>query len=129
MPGAKTKQPHYIYRTDGEPVVFAGLWDRWYPKNDDGDSDKTAEPVETFTILTCAPNSTMAPIHNRMPVLLAPSVWDSWLADDAAQDFLLSLLIPAPDDLLTAHPVSTAVNRSTNNSPDLISPDYESLGG
>ena len=36
VPGAKTKQPHYIYRTDGEPVVFAGLWDRWYPKNDDG---------------------------------------------------------------------------------------------
>lgn len=121
--GEKAKQPYLIQRADGEPLVLAGIWERWSERNDDGSRDESSQPIETFTILTCAPNATMAPIHNRMPVLLAPKVWDDWLASETAEDFLVSLLKPAPDDLLTTHPVSTAVNRVVNNSPELIRPE------
>lgn len=63
----------------------------------------------------------MAPIHNRMPVILPPSAWDQWLDptnDDT--DTLGKLLVPAPAELLVAHPVSTAVNNVRNDTPELI---------
>ena len=63
----------------------------------------------------------IAPIHNRMPVLLAPKDWDSWLdPENQDGDALQSLLVPAPDSLLEAYPVSTEVNNVRNNHPDLL---------
>jgi putative SOS response-associated peptidase YedK len=122
-PGRKTKQPYFIHRSDGEPIVFAGLWERWRPRLEDGKTiDEEAEPVESCTILTTTPNATMAKIHDRMPVLLAPSVWDDWLSDDTDLDYIGSLLVPAPDDLLTLVPVSTAVNNVRNKGEELIRP-------
>jgi putative SOS response-associated peptidase YedK len=63
----------------------------------------------------------MAPIHDRMPVILPPSAWDAWLDptnDDT--EALAKLLVLAPADLLVARPVSTAVNSTRNNGPDLV---------
>lgn len=124
--GHKTKQPYYVTRPDGEPLVFAGLWERWRPPAS-GHPDRTGdkqqgEPVETCTIITCGANHTMSAIHDRMPVVLPPSAWDEWLgaeADEPAAD-LARLLVPAPDDLITLRVVTTAVNRVTNNGPELL---------
>lgn len=121
--GQKTKQPYFIHRADGEPIVFAGLWERWKPRLEDGKTvNEDADVIETCTILTCSPNQTMATIHNRMPVLLPPSVWDDWLAGETPMDYVASLLKPAPEDLLTLVPVSTAVNNVRNKGEELLQP-------
>ncbi len=116
------KQPFYIYRTDGEPLVFAGLWERWYQKDADGNDIPDAEPLESCTILTCAANDTMAPVHDRMPVMVPPSAWDNWLDPDADTEHMKSLLVPAPDSLLTMHAITTMVNSVRNKGSELVAP-------
>lgn len=71
-PGAKNKTKLRFHRKDGEAFAMAGLWDRW--KAPDG------RQVLSFTILTAAANAAVAPIHERMPVILAPADEDRWLA-------------------------------------------------
>ena len=112
-----TKQPMYVSRMDGDPIAFAGLYETWL----DAEGDRE---LHTCTILTCGPNAVMAPIHDRMPVLLAPPAWTRWL-DPEYRDVhaLQELLVPAPDDLLRVHPVSTRVNSVKNNDASLIEPE------
>lgn len=112
----KTKQPMYIHRNDGDPLAMAGLYERWT------DAEGHRE-IHTCTIITTTPNATMAPIHNRMPVLLAPGAWDRWLdPDNDDVGSLQELLVAAPEGLLTAHAVSTEVNSVKNNSAELLEP-------
>ena len=115
-PDRKAKQPFHIRRLDGKPLAFAGLWDSWRPTkgSDEG------RLVSTVLITTSA-NDTLRPIHDRMPVLLPPSAWDVWL-DPENHDIeaLAGLLVPAPDDLLEAVPVSTAVGSVKNDGPELV---------
>lgn len=112
----KTKQPMYISRIDGDPLAFAGLYERW------SDAEGLRE-IHTFTIITTTPNATMEPIHDRMPVLLAPKHWDQWLepANDDIDD-LSKLLVPAPEGLLHAYAVSDQVNNVRNNESSLLDP-------
>lgn len=120
VPGRKTKQPMYIHRTDGEPFAFAGLWELWKPE---ATKDDESTWIRSCTIITGEPNEAVAPIHDRMPVMLPPSAWDQWLDpgnDDVAT--LGKLLVPAPAQLITAHPVSTRVNRVTDKDGGLIEP-------
>jgi putative SOS response-associated peptidase YedK len=117
LPGGKHKQPMYIQRHDGDPMAFAGLWELWRG------SDRDAPPVRSCTILTGTANETIEPIHDRMPVLLPPSAWSTWLDqgnDDL--DALGRLLVPAPASLVTARPVGPAVNSVRNNGPELLAP-------
>lgn len=111
--GQKTKQPYFMHRRDGEPLAFAGLWEQW--RRDD-------EPtLRSCTIITCAPNETLAPIHDRMPAILPASAWDEWLDpgnDDQAA--LQAFLVPAPPALLVVRPVSTEVNNVRNKGAHLI---------
>jgi|SRR4051794_25669792 len=121
VPGQKAKQPYFIHREDGEPLAFAGLWEVWRPNKDDD-----TEVVRSCTIITGQPNEKIAEIHDRMPVILPPNVWDQWLDpqnDDL--DTLGKLLVPAPSRLLTAHPVTTAVNNVRVDGPELIEPATE----
>ena len=77
--------------------------------------------MHSCTIITTTANDMMAPIHNRMPVLLAPKDWDQWLdPDNDDVDALAPLLVPAPDSLLEAYPVSTEVNNVRNNHSELL---------
>lgn len=115
---AKKKQPWYITRADHQPMAFAGLWESWRPVQG-SDENK----VRSCVIITGEPNDAVARLHDRMPVLLPPDVWDAWLDpdnDDVAS--LQGLLVPAPSDLLELVPVSTAVNTVTNDGPELIEP-------
>ena len=112
VPGGK--QPWFISARDEVPLAFAGLWERW-------DNRGTEDPVESCTIVTTAANATLAPLHDRMPVILGADAWDSWLAADTPSATLLDLLRPAANDLLAARPVSRRVNSPANDGPDLVS--------
>lgn len=114
--GAKPpKQPYFIHLKDRKPFMFAGLWERWKP-------DDTSEPVDTFTILTTSPNGLMAPIHNRMPVILPADSYDRWLDRDLKASDVLDLLKPFDAGKMDAHQVSTKVNKPGNNDPSLVEP-------
>lgn len=91
---------------------MAGLWERW---------KKGQEPIETFTIITGAPNSLTAELHDCMPVILEPDHWDTWLA---ARDMVATqaMLQPFPAQLMAAYPVSPKVGNVKNDTPDLIEP-------
>jgi putative SOS response-associated peptidase YedK len=81
------------------------------------------EEVDTACIVTTVANRTLAPIHDRMPVVIAPAAFDLWL-DGANVDAATAaaLIAPAPESLFEAHAISTAVNRTANDSPALIEP-------
>ncbi|MEZ5244005.1 MAG: SOS response-associated peptidase [Acidimicrobiales bacterium] len=118
--GRKTKQPMYMSRVDGEPFAFAGLWEVWKDANH---TDPDGEPLRlhSCTIITGEPNEKVADVHDRMPVMLPPDAWDTWLdRDNHDIESLQALLVPAPSHLIRLHPVSTAVNNVRNNGPELI---------
>ncbi len=115
--GQKVKQPYYITRADGEPIVFAGLWEAWKPK-DDPEHDWTI----SCTLLTTGPNAEMKTIHHRMPVLIPPAQWDRWLDPANGVDEIEDLLVPGPDGLLSLTPVTTMVNNVRNKGAELIEP-------
>jgi putative SOS response-associated peptidase YedK len=98
----KEKQPWRVARKDGRPFGFAGLWERWRGP---------AGPLTSCTIVTTAANGLVAPIHSRMPAVLAPEQYALWLDPEAPAETLLSLLQPFSEELLLAHPVSSRVNR------------------
>jgi putative SOS response-associated peptidase YedK len=116
VPGRRARQPWFVHRADGEPLALAGLWERWADPAVDG-----AEPMFTCCVITTPANADMAPVHDRMPAVLAPGEWDRWLnpgEDDLAG--LAALLRPAPDGLLAFRPVSSAVNNVRNQGPELV---------
>ncbi|MBN2490067.1 MAG: SOS response-associated peptidase [Planctomycetes bacterium] len=119
---ADGKTPHYITSARGQVLPLAGLWDRW---NVDRDT-----VVETFTIVTTVAGAALAPIHHRMPVILAGDRWLRWLHTPERQlEKLASLLVPCADDLLAIHPVSRRVNSPQANDAGLIRPLEDSGAG
>ena len=117
IPGQKHKQPMYMHRADGEPMAFAGLWEVWRPK------DRPGEELHSCTIITGLPNEKVAPVHDRMPVILPPSAWEQWLSPEVDDvDLLGSFLVPAPSSLIELHPVSTEVNNVRNKGAHLTDP-------
>ena len=108
------KRPFYIRQRSGGPFAFAGLWETWTGPN--------GEEIDTAAIVTTAANATLAPIHDRMPVIVAPEAFDLWLDPNAEAKFVQALIAPAPDDLLEAYEISTAVNRTANDGPQLLVP-------
>jgi len=114
------RQPYCIRRRDGEPLAFAGLWEIWRDAAIE-DADAPDAWVRSCTIITTRANGVLAPIHDRMPVVLDEKSWDEWL-DPANHDLdaLGALLVPAPDDWVEAYPVSTRVNSPRNNDAELV---------
>jgi len=114
-PPKTKKQPYFIHRPDDEPYAFAGLWEVWRGP------DKDQEPLRSCTIITTSPNEEMAKIHDRMPVILPPSAWDTWLdRDNDDLDLLGKLLVPSAPQIITMHPVSYDVNKVSNKDASLI---------
>ncbi|HUS60988.1 MAG TPA: SOS response-associated peptidase [Acidimicrobiales bacterium] len=114
-----TKQPVFIRRRDGDPMAFAGLWDVWRDRD-----DPDAEWIRSCTIITTDANTLVAPVHDRMPVLVAEESWDAWLdPTNADTTSLTALLQPAEAELLELWPVGDRVNSVRNNGPELIAPD------
>jgi len=112
------KRPYFVRAKEGPnglapPLAFAGLWESWTGAN--------GEEIDTAAIVTTTANRTLAAIHERMPVFVAPEAFDLWL-DCANVDVNVAaaLIRPAADALLEAYEISSAVNRVANDSPALI---------
>ncbi len=95
-----------------QPFAFAGLWERWQR----GD----AAPLYTCTILTTSPADAIAAIHDRMPVMLRPEQYDTWLDLQTDPETLSALLQPYAGADLQAYPVSNLVNKVDNDGPECI---------
>lgn len=105
--------PYYIQLAKGHPFAFAGLWELWHSPEH--------EEVMSCTIITCAPNPLIAPIHDRMPVILDKSSAWRWLQNAPAGE-LAKQLVPYPADLMMAFAIGKSVNNVRIDSPDLIKP-------
>jgi putative SOS response-associated peptidase YedK len=103
-----SRQPYHIQRADGQPLALAGLWEHW-----EGENGKTV--IESCTILTTAASEPLARLHDRMPVILEPENFALWL-DPGEQrvERLRELLKPAAPGILDMYPVSSYVNKASN---------------
>lgn len=110
------KRPLLFRARDGAPFAFAGLWEKWVPKN--------GGLLETFTIVNCAaqPGSLMARYHHRTPVILAPEDYAAWL--DTERD-PQALIRPPREGFLNATRVSTYVNKVANDDSNCFTPAPE----
>lgn len=104
-------QPYYFQRTDKKPFAFAGLWEIWKPPEGDF--------IRSCTIITCAANEVLAPVHDRMPVMLSGGLMWKWLEPSSAEE-LVGFLKPYPSEWMTSFPISRAVNDANRESPDLV---------
>jgi putative SOS response-associated peptidase YedK len=109
---AHGKQPMRIARADGQPFGMAGLYERWLSPE--------GEVLDTCAILTTEANARLHGIHDRMPVIVAPTDYTRWL--DPANPEVADLFAPAPDDAMVAHAVSPRVNAVRNDDAALIEP-------
>ena len=107
------KRPYRIILKSGEPFAMAGLWETW--------RDTQGNVVPSCTIITTAANDYLAPIHNRMPVILPPESEELWLEPEVEDPTTLSgILAPYPDEGMDAYEVSTMVNYAQNVGPEVI---------
>lgn len=115
---ASGKQPHMIRMKSGEPFFFAGLYEIWHESQQD--------ELATFTIITGEANGLVAPIHDRMPVIVKPADYERWL-DPAVTDpaALADILKPYPAGEMTAYRISPRVNSPRNNDPAITEPLQE----
>jgi putative SOS response-associated peptidase YedK len=108
----KDRQPYFIRLRSRRPFAFAGVWDRWKPPE--------GEPLVSCAIVTCAPNGLVAPIHDRMPVIVPAPLRARWFAAGEDARDLTALLRPYPEDEMEAYPVSRLVNAPRNDAPECI---------
>jgi putative SOS response-associated peptidase YedK len=112
-PGGKT--PFAVARVDGDPVAFGGIWEEW--RSPEG------ERLQSFATITTDANELLAPIQDRMPVIIEKADWPVWLGE--AKGDQAALLRPAPDGMLRVWQVDRRVGNVRNDGPDLIKPIAE----
>ena len=113
-----TKQPWWITRPDHEPFAFAGLWATWRPAPD-------VEPLRTLTIVTTRASERLAPIHDRMPVMLDRADEEAWLSHETPLAQALDLCRPLERTEMRA--VGPAVGDARHDEPDCLEPAPEEL--
>jgi len=111
----RERRPFFVRPRAGGPMAFAGLWETWMGPN--------GEEMDTAAIVTTTANRTLAAIHSRMPVVIAPDAFDLWLdCTNVDAETAAALIAPAPDQALEAYEVSAAVNHAVNDAAELIAP-------
>ena len=108
------KQPYFIYMADNSPMYLAGIWEQWKRPGEEGF-------LETFSILTTAANDKVAPIHDRMPVILQPDTYNLWLSHslhDPAQ--VQGMFQSVPSSFIDIYKVSDQVNNARFDAPACI---------
>ena len=113
VPGRKI--PYFIERQDHGLFAFGGLWEHWMGAD--------GSEIETATLMTIAPNAELSVIHDRMPVIIAPGDYETWLTGDV--DDAAKLIRPAPDDSFTLEP--TRIGRPAAPKPAPLKPDQLNL--
>ncbi|MZG54500.1 MAG: SOS response-associated peptidase [Nitrospinae bacterium] len=111
----KEKKPYFIRMRNQALFAFAGLWSPW---------DSGEEPINTFTIITTEANKTLSPLHSRMPVILHPDSYETWLTADPKS--LTSLFSGSLEKELEYYEISTAINSPKNNQASLLNPAGQS---
>jgi putative SOS response-associated peptidase YedK len=106
------KQPYRLAMENRSLFTMAGIWSRWK-----GDGERRT----TVAIITTAANDVVAPIHDRMPVILDEDDESTWLEPDSLES-ATNLLEPYQGNDLVADPISTIVNDPANDSPAVIDP-------
>jgi putative SOS response-associated peptidase YedK len=114
--GGKDRQPYTIAIKGGGLMAMAGLWETL--------RSPVGETVRGATIVTCPPNDLVAELHDRMPVILPPSVWPAWLREGSVDrpETLKMLLAPYPAADMVIWPVDKRGGNVRNNDPTLIEP-------
>lgn len=114
----KTRQPIYFQLKGHELFAFAGLFEKW--------QDEEGKPLMTCAIITCPANSCVAPVHDRMPAIVPPSLESLWL-DASVQkiDDLQGIFEPYPSSEMLLYPVSPAVNSPSTDCKELLEPASE----
>ena len=110
--GSKTKQPYALAMKDRSPFAVAGIWENWTRPD-------TGEAIRSFAVITCEANQLVNQIHDRMPVIIAPTDYDRWLGPEIDPRDLMK---PFPAELMTMWPVSTRVNSPRNDDAALLDP-------
>lgn len=117
---AGARQPHLIQRPDSELIAFAGLWESWLGAD--------GSEIDTMAILTVPANTTLTPLHDRMPAILLPEHFDAWLDTRGLNaEMAAEMLRPAPDALLEHVTVDPRLNNARNEGPELIKPYSDRL--
>jgi putative SOS response-associated peptidase YedK len=111
---AGPKQAFHITRTGGEPFAFAGLWSIWHAAE--------GHTLRTCTILTTAAGVAIAPLHDRMPVILAPGAESAWLERSRPPERLPELLVGLSAEDTALRPVGPAVNDARYDGPECLAP-------
>lgn len=111
----KEKQPYFFTLKDNEPFALAGMWESWIPRE--------GPRIETFAIATCAPNSVVMPVHDRMPVILSRDTWKAWLGEElVSPERLKTLLKPFASERMECWAVDKRVGNVANDEPQLVLP-------
>lgn len=115
----RPRKPYYFHPSGSDFFAIAGVWEHWL--------HPSGSEILSVSLLTTEANDLVGKIHNRMPVLVDKQNWDRWLdTDNVKGTGLRNLFTPVGNDRLSCHPVSTRVNKSDQEGPELleeISPD------
>jgi len=112
---APVKQAFHITRADREPFAFAGLWSVWR-------GQREGDVIRSCAIVTTAANAALAPLHDRMPVILRPKAEEAWLDHASPRDRLVALLAPLAERETVLRPVGPAVNDARYDGPECLAP-------
>jgi putative SOS response-associated peptidase YedK len=109
------KQPYRITMADSAVFGLAGIWERWR-------DPQSQEVFETCAILTTEAVPALRPIHHRMPVIIDPADFSSWLTPGTTAEAALAIVARQPARTFTSYTVSTRINRAANDDPSLMDP-------
>ncbi|MEL6978049.1 MAG: SOS response-associated peptidase [Pseudomonadota bacterium] len=109
--GKPLKEPHWIHpRASNAPLAFAGVWRFW--RGPDG------ALTPSLALVTTAANAAMAPLHERLPVVIAPEDQAAWLGETGDAAAAAALIHAPPEDFYAHHPVSSRINKGGREAPD-----------
>jgi putative SOS response-associated peptidase YedK len=117
--GPRPRQPFFIHPSAGGVIALAGVWGTWISQE--------GEAIDSFSIVTTAARGVVSELHDRMPLILPSSAIERWLGPEPIGPDELERIIQSSDaSELTAHPVTTRVNSSRVDDPELIAPMADS---
>lgn len=113
--GDKARQPWAVRLRGAQPFTLGGIWEYWRPNDN--------EPgVVSFAVLTTDPNAALAPVHDRMPVIVPATAWRAWLSSETPAPKVKDLMQPYPSEEIEAWRISRRVNDARNDSAAVLEP-------